>query len=794
MFIIYDMLFGIFALAYFPYILIKRKWHKGYMQRLGCFSPGVFLQKENIWIHAVSVGEVTAVIQLARAIKQKYPEYGLVVSTVTRTGHEIACRHFKDEAVVIYSPLDLSLIVRIFIRRIRPVIYIAAETEIWPNLYWALHRSGIPIAQINGRISDKTYQGYRRWRFLFQGIIGEVAKFCMQSEEDGRRIMTLGANPGQVLVTGNLKFDLPPEPRPAALADFGYAPGEQIFTAGSTHPGEEEIVLSVFKNLVGKFGRLRLVIVPRHIERAAAVADIVRKCGYNPALFSKRAGSLDPADVLVVDQIGVLKDFYAISHIVFIGKTFMVGGGQNMIEPAALGKPTFVGPLTGNFKDVMRVLLANQAVIQVNSPEELFWKMAQILSDKNLYARVRQSAVKTICDNRGATERTLQELDSLLKSRVSRFKGEDWRKARSSRREGKQDKGMGFLLQVVKGESAGPGIEIIKLFLLFCSWGYTLAVRLILLAYGWGLLRKQKIPCSVISIGNMTMGGTGKTPLVALVAAEFKNRGLKPVILTRGYQGPGHDADREADEARMLREKLPGVPVLVGPDRAGQAAGFLREARPDVFLLDDGFQHWRLCRDFDIVVIDATNPWGFGAVIPRGLLREPLSGLKRADCFVLTKCAAGQNNIPEIYSWLAGLAPGRPVYQTNHIAEAFADLRSGKDIPLTSMKGKTAVGFCGIADPASFENTLAETGVKIARLFSFLDHHSYQEQDILEIVSFCQTVGIKTLITTHKDAVKLEKLIALIPDDLQILNLKMRLGFKTEQEEFFERLRVVLSR
>src|SRR3989338_2439373 len=265
--IVYNLAFAVFAILYLPYLFLRGRFHKKFFMRFGIFSTVLcetVSQKENIWIHAVSLGEVQAVSQFVKQLKERFPLKGIVVSTVTKTGYLTAEKVMPSDTVIVYAPLDFSVCVRRYLRLIRPKIYIAVETEIWPNLFAALHAAGIPIVQINGRISPKAFKRYRLIRFLLKNILGHVRQFCMRSEEDARMIIALGAPEKKVRAIGNIKFDsIPPEAK-TALGDFGFSKKEILLVAGSTHRGEEEILFSISKVLAEEFTDFRLVGAPRH--------------------------------------------------------------------------------------------------------------------------------------------------------------------------------------------------------------------------------------------------------------------------------------------------------------------------------------------------------------------------------------------------------------------------------------------------------------------------------------------------------------------------------------------------
>ncbi len=417
--IFYNILFAFFSIIYFPYLIIKGKWHSQFKTRFGHF-PSDWVEKlegaKCIWIHAVSVGEVLMVVDLIKRIKSAFPHHNIICSTVTKTGNKIAQENLDKSCLVIYAPLDFSWIVHKFISMINPEIYISTETEIWPNLYTALKKRGIPIFQINGRISDHAFKGYHRVRFLTKRILSCVELFYMQSSLDAERIKKLGAEADKVHVVGNLKFDTIPDLVEVTKVDMGFQAAEDLLIAGSTHPGEEKILIDVYKKISGEFSNLRLVIAPRHIERTDEIVKIVENLGYRAVRFSQiRQGEGNGQDaVVVIDTIGQLRALYSLAKIVFIGKTLTVGGGQNMIESAYFGKPTIVGPLTQNFKDVVNILKKSKAIIEVNNAEELFDEIQALLQDPQRAQQIGEAAKKTVKEYQGSTTQTVEAITALL--------------------------------------------------------------------------------------------------------------------------------------------------------------------------------------------------------------------------------------------------------------------------------------------------------------------------------------------------------------------------------------------
>lgn len=415
--ILYNIIFTLLFVFYFPLLVLKGKWHPGFKMRLGFLSPELkarLARKPNVWFHAVSVGEVLAVIGLIEKVRTAYPQYQIVLSTVTTTGYQLAAARLGENDLVIFAPLDLSFIVRRYIQAIHPQIYISAETEIWPNLFSALGRQHIPIVQVNGRISEKSFNNYSKIKFLLKGALPAVTMFCMQSPADAGRIRQLGVEPGKIMVTGNMKFDdAPPESGPSLV--LNYQPHELVWVAGSTHPGEEKIILAIFKSLQTEFPDLRLIIAPRHVERTAEVLGLITAAGLKPFRFSSLARQANPSyAVIVVDTIGHLRALYQLATVVFIGKSLTGRGGQNIIEPAFFAKPMIVGPNMQNFRNIMALFQDAQAIVQVTNEAELGPAMQRLLHDPQLMRKIGASARQVIEKNRGATLKTHQIISQIL--------------------------------------------------------------------------------------------------------------------------------------------------------------------------------------------------------------------------------------------------------------------------------------------------------------------------------------------------------------------------------------------
>jgi len=418
MFLLYDFIFVVFAVLYLPYLLIRGKWHSGFKMRWGDFTDSKVHAdngKPSIWVHAVSVGEVLAVADLIKKIHLAYPQYGFVCTTVTETGQAIANEQLGSICRILYAPLDFSRIVRKYISVIQPKLYISTETEIWPNLYTALHKRSVPIVQVNGRISDRSFKSYKLVRILMKRVLSCVDVFFMQSELDAKRIKDLGADPEKVRVAGNLKFDLGQLSTVMIREDFGINDDEKVIVAGSTHPGEEEILLNVYEKLIDQWPGLKLIIAPRHVDRSEDIVKMIVRKGQKVTRLSENKFGADPWEgIILIDTIGKLRQLYALADVVFIGKTLKSGGGQNMIEPAGLGKAVIVGPMTENFKDAVGILKASNAIVQVRNAEELAKEIKSLLEDAGRAQVIGHVARETVLKHQGATDTTMAGITGIL--------------------------------------------------------------------------------------------------------------------------------------------------------------------------------------------------------------------------------------------------------------------------------------------------------------------------------------------------------------------------------------------
>lgn len=411
-----------------PLISLVMLWHgmrdrsywSGFWERFGFGErqpPG------SVWIHAVSVGEVQASAALVTTLRERYPGVPVVVTTLTPTGAVRAKTLFKDLAHVRYIPFDLPGSVRRFFNRVQPRLAVIFETELWPNLYHQCGRRRIPLVLASARISPRSVSRYRRLGSLFRDALGRGVVVAAQGEGDADRFKSLGADPDRTHVTGNIKFDfsVPNDigERGGRLREF-YAAARPMWVAGSTHGGEEEIVLEAHRIVRGTHPRALLVLAPRHPPRFDEVAYGLQRAGIRFVRRSQRLGekagsAASSADVLLVDTLGELLDFYAAGDVAFVGGSLVPIGGHNLLEPAAVGLPVLTGPFNANSADIAKLLIARGAAEVVHDAPELGARVSMLLSDPDERDRIGALGRNSVDSNRGALGKLLGLIEPLLR-------------------------------------------------------------------------------------------------------------------------------------------------------------------------------------------------------------------------------------------------------------------------------------------------------------------------------------------------------------------------------------------
>lgn len=382
-------LYGILATIVFiiamPFVFLIRKIigkpNAGLKEKFGFINPPFQENSDIIMLHGVSVGEVIALENLAKKIKETFPDKKLVVTTGTKTGQEIAHKKYEGIAdYITYFPFDIPFCVNRFLNRLKPGTVLIAETEIWPYFAYACKRRNIPVSIINGRISDSTFNSYLKVKFFFRTVFKNFTAVYTQSEDDKRKYIEIGAHPEKVEVMGNLKFDVKRRDDKIEIGQEGY----RVIIAGSTHSGEDEIVLNMFKNLKEKHDDIKLLLAPRHPKRMPEILNLVNSMELKYGLRSNNDKFTD-FDIIFLDTLGELGKMYSVCNFAFIGGSFNKTGGHNPLEAAVYDKPVISGPSIHNFKDIYGILNKTDAGQVVQTPEELESYSEKLLSDADFY-------------------------------------------------------------------------------------------------------------------------------------------------------------------------------------------------------------------------------------------------------------------------------------------------------------------------------------------------------------------------------------------------------------------------
>jgi 3-deoxy-D-manno-octulosonic-acid transferase len=426
MYLLYNGLLLLASLGGLPYFALKSlhttKYRAGLRQRFGHVPPEVvpaFRGARPLWLHAVSVGEVIAAVPLVNALRQRFPYLPVLVSTVTETGQATAREKMAAEACL-YFPLDYAWVVHQVVARLRPRLFLMVETELWPNFLRELTRHEIPAMLINGRISPRSFRGYRRLRPFMRQVLQSITAFSMQSTLDAERIIAIGAEPSRVSITGNIKYDLALESLTSAdehalRADLGIGEAP-VFMAGSTHRDEEDVVIEAYLRTRAQVPTLRLLLAPRHLDRLDEVEALLHAHQLTAQRRSRGRVSSPGGEVpvLLLDTIGELAKLYAVGTVVFVGGSFVSIGGHNVLEPAAHRKAILFGPHMHNFHEIATALVEAGGALQVQNSEALGEHVSTLLQQPERRQALGEAAYQVLRANQGAVERTVALIEQVL--------------------------------------------------------------------------------------------------------------------------------------------------------------------------------------------------------------------------------------------------------------------------------------------------------------------------------------------------------------------------------------------
>ncbi len=419
MYLLYSLLLGLAVVLATPWwlarMLTQGKYRAGLGERLGRVPSRLGTAEGCIWVHAVSVGEVLAISGLVGGLRERFPDRRVLVSTTTATGQKLARERFGENDVF-YYPLDFGFAIGPNLRVLRPSLIVLVESEFWPNFVRLARRTAARIAVVNARVSDRSLPRYLRLRSLWRRVLGNLDLFLAQSDEDARRLVAIGAPAERVNVAGNLKFDVePPQLLPAVeILHQVLQPATDIVVCGSTADGEEPIILRAFGAVLQRHPRAVLILAPRRPERFDAVAELIAPSGLKFWRRSQLAGSESlSGSVILLDTIGELASIYSLASVAFVGGSLVPRGGHNILEPAQYGVATLVGPHTENFHDIVGIF-ERAGAVKVVSPEALSAELQRLLDNSGARQELGRRAVEVVRQQRGATERTLDELQKLL--------------------------------------------------------------------------------------------------------------------------------------------------------------------------------------------------------------------------------------------------------------------------------------------------------------------------------------------------------------------------------------------
>ncbi len=695
-------------------------------------------------------------------LRRKNPSLPIYVSVSTVAGRAVAEKKLASQVDgIFYAPLDYSFAVRRVIETIRPAVLAVLETEIWPTLYREVKRARCSLLVLNGRISDRAFPRYRRLAFFFQPVLALPDALLTQTESDRERYARIGAPSDKLRTFGNLKYDAAaaPAPPPAMVsALLRKLQPAHVWVAASTMPGidaadvdEDDVVINAFQELAPQFPGLLLILVPRRPERFDLADQKLRAAGVPFVRRSQESASADLAlpCVLLLDSMGELSTLFPLATVVFMGGTLAQRGGHNVLEPAVCARSIIVGPHMENFSAIATDFRAHQAWLEIASQRDLAGAVASLLDDDAARQQLGLRAAELSQRNTGVAARAADEILRLHDLAVPKW-----------------DR---------------PGLSLALLWPLSRLW---------MLGNCWkqrrDVNRAQRLDRPVVSVGGISMGGSGKTPLVEFLATAFRRKGMWPAILTRGYHrrsleaailiraGAAVSNDITGDEAQVF-VRAGMAHVGIGADRWSTGQMAVQQFPVDLFLLDDGFQHRRLKRDLDIVLIDALDPFP-GGVFPLGRMREPLSGLARADVFVITR-ARPLRNYHGIRGVLGSVNPQAPVFLARVGSKHWIRERTQE---IWGVPPSPVAAFCGLGNPATFWHTLQEQNFEPALTWVFDDHHRYSALQMRRLAFQARTHGAKALLTTEKDAMNLPENASALVEPLEIYWLKIETVLENE--------------
>jgi tetraacyldisaccharide 4'-kinase len=738
-----------------------------FAERLG-FLPRSFKQTAPgaIWLHAVSVGEILSSTELLRQLRAQLPRTPVFVSTSTLAGRLTAGQKLGTLADgVFFAPVDSVFAVRRVLRTLQPSVLFVSETEIWPNLFRETKRTGCGLILVNGRISDRAAPRYGSRAWFFRQVLCWPDLILAQSERMRDRFVAAGAPRDRIRIGGNLKYDFAAQEAGAGSPVrrlLALARPQQVWIAASTmppaqpgDPDEDDAVIQAFQSLAARHSGLLLMLAPRKPERFEEAARRLRQAGI---AFLRRSELGEPdrltlPGVLLLDTLGELSGLFGMADVVFMGGTLASRGGHNVLEPAFFGRPVITGPHMENFREIAEEFDAAGAWVAIPDAAALPAAVEALLANPAEAQSIGRLARECAESRRGATARTTVEIVQRYNRTFPRYR-----------------------------PSTPAGLVLRPLAAIWRVGARWKRAR--------GLARRRRLESPVISVGNLSMGGTGKTPCTLYLASRLKDAGYRPGILTRGYgrQAPEPLAlpagaqvplVHTGDEAQILLGAAL-VPVGIGPER--YLTGRLLQDRfgADVLILDDGFQHASLERQCDLVLIDGLDPLAGGEVFPLGRLRQPLEALARADVILVSR-ADQARALPAAESCLRRYNQAAPIFHARVRPECWVEPSSGRILGPNELPHTRLAAFCGLGNPDSFWWTLRDLGLEPVERQEFADHHTYRPHELRRMLQNFLAAGAEALLTTEKDSINLGEGAALLaPLPLYWLRIRMEVDREAE--------------
>lgn len=754
-----------------PILVLIPRVRFGILERLS-FSrlPVIDSEATRIWIHAASVGEVQAVWRLVEDLRRSRPKITFLFTTLTMTGRRLATERLAGNGMARLAPLDFPGLPGRVMDGFRPHLLLVVETELWPNLFGAAARRGVPIVGVNGRISSRAHLRYRVIRPLLRSCLESADLFLTTDQKSAERYIDLGASPPAVVVSGNLKFDqsvpiLSREEEERIRGALEWPLEAPVLLAASTHEGEEREFLRVAKALRQRDPRLRLILAPRHPDRIEAVASEVEAAGLSYRRLKALNGRKKSADLLLVDTLGDLGRLYSLASAVIVGGSFVPRGGHNLIEPALASRPVLFGPHVDNVREMAHRLIESGGGIQLSGWDHAESILADLLggSERAAMGRRAREAAK---GGQGATPRAVE---AILK--------------RLDREAGKRSTVVDRRGPVIRRWTADSNracrfFGLVSIGVLSpLAFLNSAAVRLRRFLYRMNVFATIRVGRPVVSVGNLAVGGSGKTPAVIAVCESLIRIGRRPAVLSRGYGGRrGTDVlvvsdgkttlarpSESGDEPFLIAKRLPGIPVVVGRNRVDAARAAIERFSPDVLVLDDGYQHLRIHRDLDLLLLDARQRPINRRVLPAGLFREPLSQARWADGILWSH--ADRTDRPDgLHEIAEQICPGKPSLTSRHHPVALIGRGGAERRRFQAISGRRVVAVAGIAEPSGFFDGLRDAGAVLIQAVAFPDHHPYSLKELDEIEAMAKRCDADWIVTTEKDWVRIGSASSLTED------------------------------